>query len=75
MNSWIFLFATIYYFRNAEMTSELYDDLINFSFNNLQDALKDTQVSKMPYSIFAFTPGFLADLRKLVCYCFHSCIL
>lgn len=47
------------------MTSELHDDLIKFSFNDLQDAIKNTHISNMPFSIIAFTPVFLATLKKI----------
>jgi hypothetical protein len=46
------------------MTPELRDDLIKFSFNDLQEVLStDLDAS---YSILYFIPVFLSSLEKLV---------
>ena len=60
------------------MTTELCDDLINFSFDNLHNVFKNYQIYN-PTSrliIHHFVPPFLECLKKLVCYYLHFlCIL
>jgi hypothetical protein len=59
------------------MIPELQDDLINFSFIGLQDAIKNIQrpVPGILFYICMFIPFFLAGLKKLVCfYCRIPCI-
>ena len=73
---WFGFYNTAYHFENAEMTPELCDDLINFSFDNLQDVFKNNQIrnSDRTYNILTFFPPFLMVLKKvsLVCYGCHS---
>jgi len=71
------VFCTVYHLENAEMTPELQDDLINFSFHNIQDAFKifRTQHRHSCHSICYFTPSFLQCLKKLVCSHFCSSVL
>jgi hypothetical protein len=62
------------------MTTELHDDLVNFSFNNLYEAFKNYQTHNplIPFSrvtIFRFVPRFLECLKELVCHHSHSCVL
>ena len=59
------------------MTTELRDDLINFSFNNLHNVFKNYQTHNPDRgpSIFHFFLPFLECVKKLVCNHFHSCIL
>jgi len=59
------------------MTTELGDDLINFSFDNLHNVFKNyhTQHPDDNYNIFSFFPRFLECVKKLVCHHFHFCIL
>jgi len=66
--------CTVYHLENAEMTPELQDDLINFSFHNLQDAFKNLHIQDRHScdSICYFAPSFLQFLKKLVCY--HFCL-
>jgi len=62
----------VYHLENAEMTPELRDDLIAFSFDCVQDVLKqkyDYWIGDIRY----FSPRFLECLKKLVCYDFCSC--
>jgi len=63
----------VYHLEKAEMTPQLHDDLVKFSFYDLQDLLENhrVKVSGMPYSIFEFAPRFLEGLQKLVCHHFH----
>jgi hypothetical protein len=51
------------------MTTELRDDLINFSFDNLHNVFKNhqTQYPDNAYTMFEFVPCFLECLKKLVC--------
>jgi hypothetical protein len=67
---------TVYHLENAEMTTELRDDLINFSFDNLHNVFKNyhTQYPDENYNIFSFFPRFLECVKKLVCHHVHSCI-
>ena len=59
------------------MTTELRDDLINFSFHDLQDVFKNYQTHNpnSHYTISRFVPTFLVCLKRLVCHYFYSCIL
>ena len=60
------------------MTTKLYDDLINFLFNNLHDAFKNYQTHRpddIDGMIFHFFPRFLECLKQLVCHDFCTCIL
>jgi hypothetical protein len=76
---WFGFYNTTYHFDNAEMTPELCDDLINFSFNSLQDVFKNRQIwnPDETYNILTFLPPFLMALKRLslVCYGRHSHIL
>jgi hypothetical protein len=65
---WFGFYNTTYHVENAEMTFELRGDLINFSFNNLQDVFKNSHVRNpdRTYGIFTFLPPFLTSLKKLV---------
>ena len=67
----------IYHLENAEMTTELQDDLINFSFENLHDVFEKfkTQAPRIAYMRFYFVPCFLECLGKLVCHHSPSCLL
>ena len=67
---WFGYYNTPYHFQNAEMTPELRDDLINFSFDNLQDVFENCQIwsPDRTYSVLTFLPLFLIALKKLVCY-------
>ena len=59
------------------MTTELRDDLINFSFDDLHDVFKNNQIHNpnSDHTIFYFVPLFLECLKKLVwCHC-HFCVL
>jgi hypothetical protein len=60
----------IYHLENAEMTPELCDDLINFSFDNLWDVTKFTRHNSDWEYVTAhdFSPTFLGCLKRLVCY-------
>ena len=74
---WWGVFSTVYHLENAEMTPELQDDLINFSFDNVRDVFENhhTQNPDKYYSIWYFAPGFLECLKKLVCDYFFSSVL
>ena len=67
----------VHHLEKAEMTPQLLDDLVNFSFHVLQDLLENhrIKVSGMRYSIFDFAPCFLEGLQKLVRLHFHLPIL
>ena len=69
--------CAVYHLEAAEMTSELRDDLIKFSFDNLYDALKNSHrlYPNVRYSILFLARSFLAALKKLVCLHFHPYIL
>jgi len=71
---WIAHDDIFYHLENAEMTPELCDDLINFSFNNLSDVAKHSSHPNS-YDVHHFAPFFLGCLKKLVCYHIYSCIL
>jgi len=59
------------------MTSELHNDLLNFSCDNLHDVFKNYQTHNpnSHLTILRFVPPFLECSKKLVCYHFHRCIL
>jgi hypothetical protein len=60
------------------MTTELCNDLINFSFDNLHDAFKNYQTQRpddIDGMIFHFFPRFLECLKQLVCHDFCTFIL
>jgi len=59
------------------MSTELHNDLINFSFEKLYNVFKNYQTHNPDsgYTMLHFVPSFLECLRKLVCYHFHSCVL
>jgi len=61
---WYSYYSTIYHCGNAEITPELCDDLIKFSFDNVQDTLSTNPDA--PSAILFFIPVFLSGLRKLV---------
>ena len=66
---------TAYHIKNAEITPELHDDLISFSFDKLQDVLKNYHTpipNRFRYTLLTFIPRLLAALKQLVGYCFHS---
>jgi hypothetical protein len=71
-------FDIVYHLENAEMTPELYHDLINFSF----DAFWDLNKPKMHhslwnYSVHNLSAAFLECLKRLVCcyiYLYILCI-
>ena len=65
----------IHHLDNAEMTPELCHDLINFSFDCLQDFLtKRKKYDGGQYSsIQGVTARYLNSLKRLVRYHFHSC--
>jgi hypothetical protein len=70
VNIFFFGFSdTMYHLKNAEMTAELCDDLVNFSFDNLHDVFKNyqTQYPNSYYTIFHFVPRFLECLKMMVC--------
>ena len=62
----------IYHLDNAEMTPELRHDLINFSFDRLQDVFKQYRKHKEDrhHDVHFFTPRFLECLKRLVRYHF-----
>jgi len=74
---WLEYFNTVYHLQNAEMTPELQEDLINFSFHDLQDVFKDVHLQhpQKDYSVCYFAPYFWGCLKKLVCHHFCSSIL
>jgi len=60
------------------MTTELCDDLINFSFDDLHAAFKNYQTQHpddIDGMIFHFFPRFLECIKQLVCHDFCTCIL
>ena len=66
-----------YHLENAEMTPELRDRLINFSFDSLQDVVKESKQFDDDWVRFAhdFSTQFLEGLKRLVRYHFYSCVL
>ena len=63
--------------ENAEITPELCDDLINFSFNDLWDVNKpEVHDSDRDYvNIHILSSRILGCLKRLVCYHIYFCIL
>ena len=59
-------YATTHHCINAEMTPELCDDLIKFSFHDLRDVLHS--FPPPTFRVLSFVPPFLSGLRTLVCY-------
>ena len=59
---------TVRHLENAEMTTELRDDLIEFSFDDLHNVFKNykTHNPNDHLTIFRFFPRFLECLKKLV---------
>jgi len=69
-------YSTVYHLDNAEMTPELQDDLINFSFDKLQDVLNNYHIQNPDCcNIYHFAPTFLECLKRLVCNHFCSSAL
>jgi hypothetical protein len=70
---WRGVFSTVYHLENAEMTPELQDDLMNFSFDNLRDVFENHHIQNPDkyYNLCYFAPSLLECLKKLVCH--HSC--
>jgi len=65
-----------YHLENAEMTLELRDDLIHFSFDCFQDMVKEADDPWIQMrGIHNFSPRFLEYLKVLVCYHCYSHIL
>jgi hypothetical protein len=71
---WICYHNIIHLLETAEMTSELCDDLINFSFDKLQGANKHRLSGTAGIYIYMhnFFPPFLECLKRLVCYHVHA---
>ena len=69
--------STFYHLENAEMTPELCDDLIKFSFDILWDLNKPKMHdSDWEYvNVHNFSPTFLGCLKRLVCHHIYLCIL
>ena len=63
----------VYHLENAEMTPELHDDLINFSFNKLWGhwGVKKSD----PAWNYVNMHNFLECLKRLVCHHIYSCVL
>ena len=56
-----------YHIKNAEITPELHDDLINFSFVKLQDVFRNSRRfirDPYRYTFLTFIPYLLADLKN-----------
>jgi len=71
---WFGFHNATYHIKNAEITPELHDDLINFSFHKLQDVFKNCHIPdrRGGYTLLTFIPSLLADLKPLVWCRFHS---
>jgi hypothetical protein len=74
---WLGVFGVVYHLENAEMTPELQDDLINFSFDNLQNVFRKFHIHNPDedYNIYYFSRRFSECLKKLVCHHFCSSVL
>jgi len=60
-------YDVVYHLQNAEMTPELCDDLINFSFNNvIKSTIHDSNWEYV--TAHDFSPPFLGYLKRLVCH-------
>ena len=68
-------YSTVYHLENAEMTPELCDDLINFSFDYLWDFSKPKVHNSVYVNVRYFCPAFLECLKRLVCRHIYLCIL
>jgi len=69
--------TTIHHIKNAEITPELHDDLISFSFDKLQDVFKNNYTlipDRRGDTLITFIPHLLVDLKRLVCYRFYPCM-
>ena len=70
---WFGIYNTTYHIEYAEITPELHDDLISFSFDKLQDVFKNYHTpipDRYTYTLLTFVPGLLTDLKQLVWYRF-----
>jgi hypothetical protein len=67
----------VHHLENAEMPPELQHDLMNFSFDKLQDVLNNYRKQNAPEhcNICYFAPTFLECLKQLVCHHFCSSAL
>jgi len=67
----------VHHLKNADMTPELRDDLINFSFDSLQDVIREHKESSKNWigSVHNLSVPFLACLKRLVRYHFYLCVL
>ena len=64
---WLGFDNTMYHLKNAEITPELHDDLINFSFEKLEDVFKNYHTpipDCLDYTLLTFIPCLLADLKQ-----------
>ena len=59
----------VYHLENAEMTPELHDDLVNFSFDNFWNVNNSRDI------VHGFSVLFLKCLKRLVRYHIYSCVL
>ena len=64
----------IYHLDNAEMTPELYHDLMTFSFNCLWQHFVKRYDNGPCFNVHGFTAKFLNCLKRLVRYHFYSCV-
>jgi hypothetical protein len=73
---WFGFYNTVYHCENGEITPELRDDLIKFSFDDLEGVMTNSHIRNpdRTYSTLAFAPLFLAGVKKLVCQSFQSSI-
>ena len=69
---WISYYDIVYHLENVEMTPELYDDLTNFSFDNLWDVDIRMSHESPRANIHNFPPAILECLKMLVCYHIYS---
>ena len=67
----------VYQLEKADMTPELYDELVNFSFDSLRDVVKEyTKLdNRWERSAHRFSARFLECLKRLVRYHFYSSVL
>ena len=70
-------YSAVYHLEKAEMTPELCDDLINFSFDDLWDLNKPKMHdSDWEYvNVHNFSSAFLGCLKRLVCRHIYLCTL
>jgi len=66
--------ALVGHLDNAEMTSELCHNLVDFSFDCLHDFFKGykNNYEDWYYNVHIFTPHFLDCLKRLVRYHFYN---